>query len=59
VLLQLQQLAFTIGFTVSDEYQGGLNIPVHLVTLGGSITRDTSAIQTVTLTFAFPKDGKG
>ncbi|MGC2332846.1 MAG: trypco2 family protein [Candidatus Acidiferrales bacterium] len=52
--LSLKTLAVTVAFTVSSDYTGGLTIPIHLVTLGGTADYNTSAVQTVKLTFTFP-----
>jgi len=52
--LQFKSLAVTIGFQVTNDYQGGVNIPIHLVTLGLSGDVNRAATQSVKLTFSFP-----
>jgi hypothetical protein len=52
--LQLKSLAVTLAFAISNDYTGGLNIPIHMVTLGGSGDINTSNTQPVKLTFSFP-----
>lgn len=54
--LQFKSLAVTIAFQVTNDYQGGLNIPIHLVTLGLSGDVNSAATQSVKLTFSFPDD---
>ena len=52
--LQLKQMGITFIFTIGKDYQGGLNIPIQLVTVGGIIDHSNAATQSVKLTFAFP-----
>jgi hypothetical protein len=52
--LQLKQLAVTLAFAVTGDYSGGLTIPIHMVTLGGTGDYSKSSTQTVKLTFSFP-----
>jgi hypothetical protein len=56
--LKLNQLAITLAFQISNDYQGGLNIPIHMVTLGGTLDYNHADVQSVKLTFAFPEKPK-
>jgi Trypsin-co-occurring domain 2 len=56
--LQFHSLTVTVAFQVSNDYQGGLSIPIHLVTLGGSGEVNSAATQSVKLVFSFPGDSK-
>jgi hypothetical protein len=51
---QLKTLAVTLAFAVTGDYSGGLTIPIHMVTLGGTGDISNSSTQTVKLTFSFP-----
>jgi hypothetical protein len=52
--LKLNQLAITLAFQVSNDYSGGLNIPIHMVTLGGTLEYNRADVQSLKVTFAFP-----
>jgi hypothetical protein len=52
--LKLNQLAITLAFQVSNDYSGGVNIPIHMVTLGGTLDYNRADVQSVKLTFVFP-----
>ncbi|MGH9512514.1 MAG: trypco2 family protein [Terriglobales bacterium] len=56
--LELKQFTVTLGFSIAKDYNGGLSIPIHLVTLGGSLDYTSSSVQQVKLAFVFP-DKKG
>jgi len=53
--LQFSSLSITLAFQVTNDYQGGLTIPIHLVTVGGTLDKNTAATQSVKLTFSLPK----
>ena len=52
--LQLKSLAVTLAFAVTNDYNGGLNIPIQMVTLGGTGDVNVNNTQSVKLTFSFP-----
>jgi Trypsin-co-occurring domain 2 len=52
--LQLKQFSVSFAYQIGKDYQGGVNIPIHIVTLGGTVDKNNVSTQTVKLVFAFP-----
>jgi len=52
--LALKQFSITFAYSIGKEYTGGLNIPIHMVTLGGSLDKTDTSVQQVKLVFAYP-----
>lgn len=52
--LTFRQLTVTLSFGVTWDVNGGVNAPIHLVTVGGSLDRSKNNVQQVRLVFAPP-----
>jgi hypothetical protein len=57
--LDFNQLKVTLQFGIQFDGTVGINVPIHLVTLGGSGEYKKNEVQSVTLTFAPPAPTTG
>jgi len=59
--LVFKQMTVSLGYGITKDISGGINAPIHLITLSGTLEKSKNSVQTVKLLFAPPKkkgDGK-